>query len=177
MKKILSMTAALALLVPAAATAERPSSPGSQGKGKTPSSKGRCGKVNKGYVVAGTLVSHTLTQNPDGTYDGTVTVKVTKANSHAKKSGATTDSEQTYTLDDDKVSFGEGVTDGADEGTDVGLADVVAGDKVRVLGKIAVQKKGSKKKACPGDRYGAVDVRKVGFKRDAPEQPAPTTTP
>lgn len=54
------------------------------------------------YEVSGTLVSGSLTANSDGTYNGTLTVHVTKAEHHAKVDKGT---DKSYTLDHAKVKL------------------------------------------------------------------------
>jgi hypothetical protein len=54
------------------------------------------------YRVAGTLVSGALTQNPDGTYNGTLVVHVTRTNHHAKADKGT---DKSYALDHARVGL------------------------------------------------------------------------
>jgi hypothetical protein len=54
------------------------------------------------YIVSGTLVSGSLTANSDGSYSGSLTVHVTKANDHAK---ADKGSNKSYTLDHAKAKL------------------------------------------------------------------------
>jgi hypothetical protein len=62
----------------------------------------RCTAHGAAYVVGGTLDSGTLTANPDGTYDGTLTVKVAQANHHARADRTTS---RAYTLDHARVNL------------------------------------------------------------------------
>lgn len=176
MKRVfLSAVLGAALIVTPVAQANHGSNHGKKPtQKKTPDSKGRCGVVKKGFVVTGNNAVFNVTQNSDGTYDGTVTLTATQTNSHAKKSGvnATDTNPETFNLDDTKITFGEGVTDGADEGTDVGPADVVASDRVKLIGKVAYAKKGSKKNPCSdrgfgSDRYGDYKIRKATVNRES----------
>jgi hypothetical protein len=73
-----------------------------------------------GFKSAGALVSASLTQLPDGRYDGTLEANVTRAN-HRSGTG-----DQTYTLTDAKVRFHHGVDPTAP----------ATGDRVKTRGKI-----------------------------------------
>jgi len=89
---------ALAVIVVPAQAAKPPKPP------KPP----KCVAHAVSYNVSGTLTTAgALTANSDGTYSGSLTVKVTKANDHAKADKGTT---RSYTLDHAKVSFGHGVS-------------------------------------------------------------------
>jgi len=66
-----------------------------QAKGPKPATAQKCQPHAVSYVVSGTLASGSLTANADGTYSGTLTVNVKKANHHAKVAKGTT---TTYTL-------------------------------------------------------------------------------
>jgi hypothetical protein len=180
-RTILAAVLGAALVVVPAVDAKKPPKKAPHSK-KTPSSKGRCGVVNKGWVVSGDNATFTVTQNADGTYDGTVTLTAHSANHHAKKSGvnATDTNSETFNLDDAKIVFGPDVTDGADADTTVGPGDVLATDTVKLIGKVPYAKKGSKKKPCTGhedfgsDRYGDAKIRQVTVNREP--APAPATT-
>jgi hypothetical protein len=103
-----------------------------------PARSHKCTPHKVGYVAAGTLVSHTLVVDAaaavDGdakpTYSGDVTIDVTKTNKHAKADKRTT---KTYTLDHARVVLG--LDDQNGDGR-VDLADVAAGDRVKVIGKV-----------------------------------------
>ncbi len=129
---------------------------------------------NVGYQVSGTFVS-AIADNPATTAvdEGTVTLKVTKANHHAKNSGEIAD--QSATLPGVQVAGATytvvAATDAYElklngyEGTDTPSV----GDKVKVSGKIRVTKK-----ACvpagtsTADRYAAPNVKRVTLSdRDA----------
>lgn len=129
MKK-LAITTALALAalaVPAAAKdhpdhstkAKAETEHGQSHEAKTP----QCKLHGAGYVAGGTLESGTLTKNADGTYDGTLTVKVSRANHHAKADKGTS---RTYTLDDARVKL---------HGQDG--AALKPGSRVKVQGKVS----------------------------------------
>lgn len=127
---------------PVGAPGNHPSEPGDRGQGKGPSgnhgqsgSSHKCRPVRVGFIVSGTLVSQKLTANSDGTYTGEVTVKVTHTNHHAvgEKVKEVTTTEKTYSLTSAHVTFG--LTDTNNDGT-VGLDDLVAGDRVMLLGKV-----------------------------------------
>ena len=126
--------------------------------------------VNKGFTVRGTLVSYTAddpaTLNVNET---SVAIIVTGANRHARVSGELIDTDATkpgvqvaggaYTVDSSGTPadlFGVRLS-----GYETGESPA-AGDKVRIVGKIAVtRKKCAAAGTSPADRYGEVDVRKV----------------
>ncbi len=160
-RMLASLVAAGALLAaPAAGLAAKP-----EGKGK-PAKANACKAVKKAFVVHGTFVSGAV-DNPAtvGVNEATVTLTVTSANGHATRSGDIADQDAvasgvqvagaTYTVPttDAYVLKLNGY-----EGTDTASA----GDRVKVMGKVAVTKK---RCAAAGtsiaDRYGAVDVKKV----------------
>jgi hypothetical protein len=90
-------------------------------------SKSNCSALNKGYYATGTLVSGTLTPGSKaGTFDGTLTVTVSRAN---HKSATPS---QTFTLAGARVHFGKGVTS----------TTLAAGDRVTVHGKITALRHG-----------------------------------
>jgi hypothetical protein len=151
--------AAALVMVPAVAQAgHKPQhNPGSKSK--------RCAKpVKVGFVVRGTLVSYTA-DDPTTTEanEASVTLTVTGANRHARRSGeledadgATPGTQVTYSAATDQNGFKVGLS-GYESGE-----SPAAGDKVRVIGKIAY----TKPKCAPPatsvqDRYGDVNVRKV----------------
>jgi hypothetical protein len=161
-KLVIISSAAAALAVPAAALAShgqgKPADPGSPaqsaGKPASPGSqgKGRCRKptVNEGYVVSGTygtagLFSPTA-PNADGSYTGTVSFTVTHINHHAM--GA----KPPFSFTDARVTF--------DSPTATAPA---ATDSVRVIGKIAVAKKG-----CTSTSAGMVTINKIMFSTKTP---------
>jgi len=98
----------------------------------------KCTPHKVAYVAAGTLVSHTLVMDaaaaedstPKPTYSGDVTIDVKKGNKAAKADKRTT---KTYTLDHARVVLG--VEDSNADGR-VDLADVAAGDRAKVIGKV-----------------------------------------
>ena len=120
--------------------------PGAHAKGlaKAGKAKGqakKCAKQRKvGFVVKGTFVSGDATS---------VTLKVTKANRHALKSGLVTVGDE-YTAtptDPAKIRYVNRI----------GAGDAQATDKVRVIGKVTALKKG-----CPAAGFTpAATVRKV----------------
>ena len=152
-RTLLASLATLALLaVPAGA--HQTGSPHSHGKGP------KCKTHNVAYVAAGTIVSHTLTQvagsdttddQSDDRYSGELTLNVSKTNKHARGDKG---EEKTYTLENDRVSFGEGAT----------LANATRG---RVIGKIARAAKG--KKCAAVNAAAEPSIRKAVLK--APPTP------
>ena len=169
-RTISTLVAAAALLaVPATAVAAKGGQGKSQGKAKS------CAKAPKvGYHVKGTLVSMTADE-PATTdvFEGTVTITVTSANSHARKSGdivdqdAGTDGVQvagaTYTVPaTDAFLLALHDYEGADTPS--------AGDLVMVSGRIPR----TKSRCAPegtslADRYGTADVRRVSIWDNDPD--------
>ena len=103
---------------------------GNQGKPSHPGSSHKCKPHKVAYVASGKLVSQTLTKNADGSYSGEVTVEVKRTNHHAASDQGTT---KTYKPENVHVTFGLADTNG--DGS-VGLDDLKAGDRVRLIGKI-----------------------------------------
>lgn len=140
-RNILALALAAALFaVPATALGAKggqgKSKKGGQGKAK------RCAKPKTvGFQVGGTLVS-----------EGSVTLTVKSANSHARKSGVVVG--ETYTVpagDAYELKLG-----------DDGTAVPAAGDRVKVKGRIAVTKKQcADEGASVADRYADPDVTRV----------------
>jgi len=103
-----------------------------------PARSHKCAPHKVAYVAAGTLASQTLvadaTAAADGaakpTYSGDVTIDVTKTNRAARGDRRTT---KTYTLDHARVVLG--LDDQNGDGR-VDLADLAAGDRVKVIGKV-----------------------------------------
>lgn len=152
------------LAVPATGQAAKP---GDKGKGKPSKSASSCAKKahNVGFSVGGTLVSVTADDPATPTSEASITLKLTSANRHARKSGDIADQDAAKKGVQAKgaeftVAAGDAFTLKLNgyEGTDAPSV----GDKVKVNGKIAL----TKKKCAPAgtstaDRYGAIDVRKV----------------
>jgi hypothetical protein len=166
-RTIATLAAAGALLaVPATALAV----PGGQGQGHAKS----CQKPPKlGYQVSGTLMS--VTEDDSGTpgvNEATVTLTVTVANSHARKSGEIADQDAaTEGVQVEGATYTVPTSDAFVLNTH-GYADPDTpspGDFVRVSGRIAL----TKKRCAPegtttDDRYNTPDVRRVTiFDRDA----------
>lgn len=161
---VVTMCAAGALLVaPAVGAADNGHG---HGKGQDKGQEKRCTKAQKvGYSVRGTLVSFTADNPATPAHEGTVTLKVTGANKHARNSGEI--------ADQDAVKPGVQVA-GATytvPATDVFVLKLhgyqapdtpSVGDAVHVNGKIAR----TKAKCAPAgtslaDRYATPDVRRV----------------
>jgi hypothetical protein len=132
-----------------------------------------CAKPHSvGFGVAGTLVSVTPDDPVTAASEATVTLTLTAANRHARKSGDIVDQDAAkkgvqpkgfvYTVPaGDAYRLRLRGYQGADTPS--------PGDRVRVRGRIAVTKP---RCAAPGtsvaDRYGAIDVRRVAIvDRDA----------
>lgn len=103
-----------------------------------PAKSHKCTPHKVAYTAAGTLVSHTLVLDAAAadsgsdkpTYSGDVTVDVKKGNKAAKGDKRTT---KTYTLDHARVVLG---LDDQNADGRVDLADVAAGARVKVIGKV-----------------------------------------
>ena len=137
---VVAAIGALAIAVPASAK------PGEHHPTKptTPTKSHKCAVHKVAYRASGTLVNFTATKNSDGTYSGTIEVRVTNANHHAKtdKKGNVV-----YTLDHAKITFGHGANPPA------------AGDRVTVIGKITTVGK----KCSNQSDAGTVTVGKVNI--------------
>lgn len=162
MKRLLAAGAVLALLAPATAAAKP--DPNKQNGCKKPT-------ANKGFVVKGTLDSFTADNPATTANEESVTLTVTKANRHAKRSGELAD--QDATKPGVQVKGSTYSADGASDPNGfkvklVGYGDgetPSVGDKVSLVGKIGV----TKAKCAPAgtstaDRYGDVNVRRVKIK-------------
>lgn len=109
---------------------QHPKHPGHPNHPSRPGNPHKCMPHNIGYIASGTLVSQTLTENPNGTYSGNMTVDVTHTNRHATSNEGTT---TTYTLTDVRVR--SDLAEINHHGS-VGLDDLQAGDRVKLIGKI-----------------------------------------
>ncbi len=114
---------------------------GTHGHGRGSGHSHRCVAHRVGYVAAGALVSQTLaldssTGRARPTYSGDVTIAVTRTNHWARADKGTT---KTYTLAHARVVLG--LTDQNNDGS-VGLDDLAAGDRVKVVGKVTVLRRG-----------------------------------
>jgi hypothetical protein len=158
-RTLVSLVAAGALLAaPAAGLAAKPTA-------KKPTKANSCKPVKMPFIASGTFVSGTADNPMTVDNEGTVTLKLTSANRHARDSGEIADqnamrkgvqvkgAELTIATTDAYVLKLVGY-----QGTDT----VSVGDRVNVSGKVAL----AKKRCAPAgtstaDRYGAVDVKKV----------------
>ena len=164
MKKII-LTAVAALAVAAVpALAAKPPHPtqaqGPKSSHPTPPAKSHKCKPHKvAWIVSGTLVSQSLTKNADGTYSGSVTMNVTRTNKHAKgEVGAG----KTYTLTNVKARFN--VPDRNASGGASDQADLQAGDRVKLIGKVTTLAK-----KCDHTGFTpTVTVRKATFSAPNP---------
>ena len=157
--RIATVALASAALLATPAAAHKSDQSHNHGNGKAP----KCKTHNVAYVASGTLVSHTLAQTQgadtpnkasDDRYSGTLTVQVRKTNKHARRDKGQS---REYTLENDRVSFGEGVT----------LATAVPGTRVKLIGKIA---RVSGKRCQQPTEPAQPNIRKVVLK--APEAPS-----
>ena len=164
MKKLALTTAlALAALAVPAAAKDHPDH-GTNAKTKTEHGQDakshKCKAHGIAYVAGGTLESGTLTKNADGTYDGTLTVKVAQANHHAKADKSTN---KTYTLDDARVNL---------HGQDP--AALKPGSRVKLQGKVS-----KLNKTCDQTGFTATTtIKKASIKdpKAAEDKPAETET-
>lgn len=152
LQTIASLAAAGALLaVPTVGQAHHGAPHGkAKGHGKSCANKPT---VNKGFVVKGTLVSYNAGLPATG--DETVTVNVTRRNRHARRVTLPTP----YVLNSSTDRNGFRVVLSGYETGEVPTNGPTAGDKVRIIGKVAVTRK--KCATPPTGRYGDVDVRRV----------------
>jgi hypothetical protein len=176
MNRTTKMAVAVACLAaaaaPAVANADKPANPGSQGKHKPAThtkapagdtnspSQGRsmrCRKptVSKAFVVSGTFTSWTAVKDapadPASTYSGTITLTVKRANHHAQ--GATSPIAFSHA----RVRF-HGATATAP----------VAGDNVRLIGKIVLAKRSCSTQAGSATPApGTVTIRKITISQAA----------
>lgn len=111
--------------------------------GTHPGSSHRCQPHAVGYVASGTLEAQSLTKNADGTYSGSLSVDLTHGNRPARAGLG----KQQVTVEDIRVTFG--LRDANGDGS-VGLDDLAAGDRVRLLGRITVLAK-----RCPAGEFTA----------------------
>lgn len=178
-RNIVALALAAALFaVPATAGAAE----GGQGKSKGQGKVKSCAKAHSvGFQLTGTLVSYTADDatTPDAS-EGSVTLTVTSANSHARKSGELEDQDTarkgvqvkgaTYTVpagDAYELMLG-------DDGTVV----PAAGDRVKVKGRLAVTKKHcGATGASVADRYATPDVTRVKISKPEVETEVETEVP
>jgi hypothetical protein len=185
LKKITAAAAIAALGIPAVAEAAKPAEPGKQGRDRAAQKQSdNAGKSKRskskgvGFTLAGVLGAENTPTLTDGVL-GDFSLDLTSANKHARNALDIDKSDVRGTgatlvdvADGDTVvvKFGDGVTDGADEGTDVSMADVQAGDRIKVIGKVQRTRTRSESgTGKPKFTYGAVDIRKVVITREAPE--------
>ncbi len=139
---ILAAASALAIAAPVTAKPTHPSHPSHPAH---PVKSHKCVAHKVAYTASGTFVSWAATKNANGTYTGTITVHVTKANHHA--TGAKGNA-VTYTLADTKVVFGKTANPPA------------AGDRVKLIGKITEVAK----KCSDHSDAGTITLRKVDIR-------------
>ena len=160
-RTLVSIVAAGALLAaPAAGLAAKPTT-----KGKPTTKANACKALKAPFIASGTFVSGTADDPMTAGNEGTVTLKITSANRHARDSGELADQNATKKGVQVKgATLTIATTDAyvlklvGYEGTDT----VSVGDRVNVSGKVAL----TKKRCAPAgtstaDRYGAVDIKKV----------------
>jgi hypothetical protein len=124
----LALAAALAsVAVAMPAEAHKGGERGDRGEAK------KCKVHRVAWVVRGTVVSHALAKNDDGTYSGDVVVQVKRTNRAARDEKADPQP-RTYTLDHAKARFS--VSDQEPANGTVDETDVTAGDRVQLAGKV-----------------------------------------
>jgi hypothetical protein len=124
-----SAAGALAIAVPAAAhPGPNHHNNGNHGNGNGEGKSHKCKPHNTGYIESGTVdvaTASTLAMNTDGTWSGTLVVDVTRTNHWAKGAKGTTVT-TTFTNAELKVHF------------DGGTSGFTGGERVKVIGKLAV---------------------------------------
>lgn len=136
---MLAAASALAIAAPVTAKPPDPSHPAH------PVKSHKCAAHKVAYTASGTFVSWATTKNADGTYTGTITVHVTKANHHATSAKG---NDVTYTLANTNVVFRKTANPPA------------AGNRVKLIGKITeIAKRCSDHSAA-----GTITVRKVDIR-------------
>ena len=173
--KIAALAGAIALVAfPATGVAKR----GEHGK-HTEHAKGghgkSCAKAHSvGFQIGGTLVSMTADDPATPDSEAAVTLTVTSANKHARRSGELVKG-ATYT-----VAAGDAYESRLSP--DYGTATPAAGDRVKVKGRVPVTKKRCAIEGTTADdRYGTPDVTRVSVKpaevQGEPETPEAPEAP
>jgi hypothetical protein len=126
---------------------------GNQGQPSHPGNSHKCKPHKVAYVASGTLASQKLTKNADGSYSGEVTVEVKRTNHHAAGDQGTT---KTYKPENVHITFG--LADTNSDGS-VGLDDLKAGDRVKLIGKITALAK----KCSQSGFTATTTIRKIVF--------------
>jgi hypothetical protein len=126
---------------------------GNQSKPSHPGNSRKCQPHKVAYVVSGALVSQALAKNSDGTYSGVVNVVVKRTNHHAAGDQGKT---KEYKVENVRVTFG--LADTNSDGS-VGMGDLKAGDKVKLIGKITALAK----KCSQSGFTATTTIRKIVF--------------
>lgn len=125
-----------------------------KGKGGSGNSKShRCVPHVVAYVASGILVSDTLVEGAHSTVSGEVTVEVKHGNRHARGDKGTT---KTYKVEGAHLTL---VVPDVDNDHVVGVDDLAAGDRVRVIGDVTTLAK----KCAVGEFKPQLTVDKVVF--------------
>lgn len=159
MKKILTLTAVLAIAAPISAFAAKPADPGSKGKTQSQAKSKRCKGPNVGYTVTGTLAGAPDTSVADKV---TLSVNVTSTSKHARALKTATQP-ASITVPAAAYTY---------TGTAPATAD--AGDRVKIIGKIYKPKK----KGCPAPTAEQLEakIRKVTVSEPEPAATETETT-
>lgn len=105
---------------------------GHSGQPSHPGQSHRCMPHNVAYIAAGTLLNQTLSKDgTESTYSGELEVAVAHTNHHAAADRKTT---KTYNVEHVHITFA--LADVNNDGS-VGLDDVQANDRVKLIGKIS----------------------------------------
>jgi hypothetical protein len=142
---VLSVAGVLALASVAIAKPPHPAHPNHPNNSGNTNNSGKskkCATHKVAYVASGTLVSWGATAGTDGTFSGPVSFTLSHANHHVAGTKGTT---VMLTLGASKLTLGVGVT------------SPMAGDKVKVIGKITQ----IAKKCTNQTGAGVVTVRKI----------------
>jgi hypothetical protein len=126
---------------------------GQHGSPSNPGNSHKCKPHKVAYVASGALVSQTLAKNADGTYSGEVTVEVKSTNHHGAGDKGKT---KAYKVENVHVTFG--LADTNSDGS-VGLDDLKAGDRVKLIGKITTLAK----KCSQSEFTATTTIRKIVF--------------
>jgi hypothetical protein len=164
MKKVALLVAAFALVAMPASAAP--------GKGKGKGKSGSNCTLKRGFTVRGTLQSFTPDNPATEADEEEITITVTNANRHARRSGEIEDQDPstpgvqvkgaTYSVSGDPFKYKLVGYSGSDTPS--------VGDKVKLVGKIRY----TKKRCAPEgtsleDRYGEPNIRKATIKDADPD--------
>lgn len=158
--KTLSAAAIAALALTGVAEAKKPEKPAKPAKAPKAQSVGfsATGVGVTGLTDAGT---------------GAFSLDLTKANTHALAALKLTKADLAKAVvtqipadaNGFEVRLDESVVDGSDEGTDITVADVLATDRVKVIGKVTRTRNARTAKGKRTSTYSTIDIKKVVVSR------------